>query len=190
MKLNMGNRRVWLLRGLVAVAVGLMITSAIMPWWICTITIPYEEISKPLHIEIYQYGLQHDLVQLRDHIEADETPFYQTVLAWVYIAASVGLILYSTWLKGRKGKWLLGGIGFSYIAYAAIAVIWIAIRTGDFGIKLLGLSSQSYEGTVYVSVSHNASLEPGYYLAYAAGLLCIALALLGNKITGRPKLNT
>lgn len=182
----MGNRRVWFFCGLVAVAAGLMMTSAITPWWTCTIDIPEGEsvVPKLLHVGIYEYGLQHDLVELRSYIEADETPFYQTVLAWVYIAASVGLILFSTWLKGSKGRWLLGGIGLVYIAYAAIAAfVVIANRTADFGISLQGQSI--IPETVNVLV--HASLRFGYYLAYAAGGMCIVLALLRNKIIGKPK---
>ncbi|NVM23351.1 MAG: hypothetical protein HWN68_16395 [Desulfobacterales bacterium] len=183
MKWNLSNRRVWLFRGLVAIAAILILVSFIMPWWICTIS----EVPAKDPIRIYGYGLRHSLVELRSYIEADETPFYQTVLAWVYLAASVGFLLYSTWLKGGKGRWLLGGIGLIYVAYATIAVTWIAIRTGDFGISLLGWSSRTY---TFVVVSHFASLQVGYYLAHGAGLTCIALALLRNKITGKPKPGT
>ena len=101
----MSRFRLWLFRGLVAIAAGLMIASFIMPWWIADIT---HKIMGPIAtIKVYSYGLSHNLVELADYIAADETPFYQTVLAWVYLAASVGLILFSTWLKGRKGSWLL-----------------------------------------------------------------------------------
>lgn len=67
--------------------------------------------------------------------------------------------------------------------------IWIAIRTGDFGISLLGWSSTLHESTVDVTVTYFASLNLGYYLAYAAGVMCIFLALFRNTITGRAKLS-
>ena len=190
MKWNVGNWRLWLFRGLVAIAAGLILTSAILPWWTCTVNIPMTSLEdpqpKPLHVTIYQYGLRHDFVQLRDYVAADETPFYQSALAWAYIAASIGLVLFSTLLKSRKGRWLLGGIGLTYIAYVVVAIfVVVANRIADFGISLQGWSNKSY---VEVVVSYFSSLQPGYYLVYAAGGMCIALALLRNIITGRPEL--
>jgi hypothetical protein len=184
----MSSFRVWLFRVLVAIAASLMIASFIMPWWIAEIT---HKIMVGLHgiIEVYSYGLSHNLVELAYYVAADETPFYQTVLAWVYLAVSAGLILFSTWLKGRKGRWLLGGTGLIYIAYAAIAAfIVIANRTGDFGISLQGWST--FESLEQQTVNVFTSLQFGYYLAYAAGGLCIALALLRDIIVGKPRLST
>ena len=100
----MSSIRVWLFRGLVAIAAGLMITSAIMPWWIAEVW-PETEVESPFTIEVYQYGIPR--AQGTEYISTDITPFYQTVLAWVYLAASAGLILFSTWLKGRKGQFLI-----------------------------------------------------------------------------------
>ncbi len=182
----MSSFRVWLFRVLVAIAASLMIASFIMPWWIAEIT---HDIMVGLHgiIEVYSYGLSHNLVEFADYVAADETPFYQTVLAWVYLAVSAGLILLSTWLKGRKGRWLLGGTGLIYIAYAAIAAfIVIANRTGDFGILLQGWSTMKGGGGFEQhTVNVFTSLQFGHYLAYAAGGLCITLALLRDTIVGK-----
>lgn len=176
----MSSIRVWLFRGLVAIAAGLMVTSAIMPWWIADV-VPEQEVV-PFTIEVYQYGIPRDLGS--EYISSDITPFYQTMLAWVYLAASVGLILFSAWLRGRKGRWLLGGIGLIYIAYAAIAAfVVIANRAADFGVPLQG--SAAYYEVTFIDI--NTRLTFGYYLAHASGLMCIALALLRNKITGKPK---
>lgn len=190
MKWNIGNRRVWLFRGLVVIAAGLITASFIMPWWIAD-RIDVSRAPEPPSIlldaiRIYGHGLQHSLVGLREYVEADETPFYQMVLAWIYLAASVGLILGSAWLKGRKGKWLLGGIGLTYITYAAIAIfVVVAGRLGDFGMPLQGWGSIIEYGG---DASIHGGLRFGYYLAYAAGGMCIVLALLRDKIVGKPKL--
>jgi len=182
----MSSFRVWLFRVLLAIAAGLMIASFTMPWWIAEIT---HEIMVGLHgiIEVYSYGLSHNLVELADYLSADVTPVYQTVLAWVYLAVSAGLILFSTWLKGRKGRWLLGGIGLIYIAYAAIAAfVVIANRTGDLGILLQGQSTlQGGGGFGEQTILISTGLQFGYYLAYAAGGLCITLALLRDIIVGK-----
>ena len=185
----MSSFRLWLFRSLVAVAGGLIVTSFIMPWWTANMTLSNGiQISLPQDvIRIYTYGLRHELVELAQYITADETPFYQTVLAWIFIAVSVVLLLFSTWLKGGKGRWLLGSIGLIYITYAVIAVIWIAIRTGDFGISLQGTSFA--EGPVGIGGAIiYANIRFGYYLAYVAGVMCIALAFFRNKIIGKPKL--
>ncbi len=185
---NTGSWRIWFFRGLVAVAASLMVTSFAMPWWIANFS---NELDAPGtgNIWIYGWGLRHNLTQLSSHIADDVTPFYQTVLAWVYVAAIAGLALLSTWLKGWKGRLLLGGIGIIHIAYAAIAAfIVIANRTGDFGISLQGLSQQVSGGVVIEVIIFyiRSSLQSWYWLAYAAGGMFIVLALLRDVITGKP----
>jgi hypothetical protein len=155
-----------------------------MPWWTCHFV--HWVVNIP-SINIYAYGLRHNWIQLSSYIAADETPFYQTVLAWIYIIISGVLALSSTWPKGRKGQFLLGAIGIIYIAYAAIAsFVVIAGRLADFGISLQGMSDIVVEGGE--SVRTFAHLRFGYYLAYIAGSMCIILALLRNIIVGRTKL--
>lgn len=174
----MSSFRLCLFRGLVAVATGLMVTSFIGPWW--TTDIKHEIVGFVATVNIYPYGIP-STEAASQLWAADITPLYQTVLAWAYLGISVGLILYSTRLRGRKGRWLLGGIGLSYIAYAAIAVIWIAIRTGDFGISLQGHSSIVHPGGVGDAY---AGLQSGYYLALAVGVICVGLAIARDRITG------
>ncbi len=187
----MRSSRVWLFRSLVAVIASMMVTSFTMPWWIANLSgVATEDTVITITLRIYAYGFypaEFPFPFVGSLLAEDVTPFYQTVFAWIYIAASVGLILYSTWLKGRKGRWLLGGTGLVYIAYAAIAVIWIAIRTGYFDLPLQGSSSIIQLDTQF---SVEANLPFGYYLAHTSGLMCIALALLRNKIVGKPKLVT
>lgn len=180
------NWRLWLFRILVAVAAILVLISFSMPWWTCTIS----EVPEPDAIRIYGWGLRHSLVELRPYIEEDKTPYYQTVLAWFYIAISIGVIILSTWLRGNKGRWLLGGVGLIYIIYAAVAAfIVITGRWGDVGLELTGerFSLQGWNSIpmVFRSISLYSTLRFGYYLAYVAGGLCIILALLRNRIIGK-----
>ncbi len=185
----MSSSRVWLFRGLVAVTASMMVTSFTMPWWIANLSgVAIENTVITMTLRIYAYGFypaEFPFIGL-GYLAEDVTPFYQTVLAWVYITASVGLILYSTWLKGVKGRWLLGCVGLIYIAYATIAAfVVIASRTSDFGISLQGYSVILQLGT---QIPVEANLPFGYYLAHTSGLMCIALALLRNKIIGKSKL--
>jgi hypothetical protein len=186
MQLKSDRIRLWLYRGLVGVAAGLVVFSATQPWWIGEVSSNY--IGQVGTITVYQYGLRHTFVQLRDYVVADETPFYQNMLAWIYIAISVSLILFSTRLKRGKGSWLLGSIGLIYIAYAAVAAyVVIAGRLRDFNVSLEGWS---WINTAAEEVQMYSKLQFGYYLAYAAGFMCVALALLRGIIVGKPKFNT
>jgi hypothetical protein len=169
---------------MVALAAVLMMVSFAMPWWSVHISeVPFKDA-----VTIYGYGFRHNLVELRTYVVGDETPLYQTVLAWVYVALSAVLMLFSTWLKGAKGRILLGCIGLSYIAYAVVAIFVVtAGRIADFNISLLGSSSMIYHYVIDVVVGYDAGLRPGYYLAYAAGGMCLLLAVVRNFITGSAK---
>jgi hypothetical protein len=170
------NRKLWVYRILVAVAAGLMLASFIMPWWTADIFSSTQELNKD-GIRIYGWGLQHNFVALRDYILQDETPVYQIVLAWIYMGLNVSLIMFSTWIKGNKGRWILLGIGLAYIIYALVAThIVIANRLAEYGFSLEGWNYfQENYGT---SAGIKASLRFGYYLACIAGGMSVALALL------------
>jgi len=51
---SMGNVRVWLFRGLVAIAAGLMLASWFMPWWSCDIEALFVKDAAIIH----PYGLE------------------------------------------------------------------------------------------------------------------------------------
>jgi hypothetical protein len=179
----MAKRRVWFFRGLVAIAAALMVVSVIMPWWTCIIE--HSQYGYQGTITIYQYGIPNAPLE----IAGDITPLYQTLLALTYIMVSVGLMIWSTRLETRKGQLLLGGIGLSFIVYAAVAAfVVIAQRVADFGGVLQGYSeirAVAYQEPVIITTS----LRFGYYLAYAAGGMCLVLALLQNVILDRPRIN-
>ena len=186
MNKNAYKKRVWLFHGLVVITAILMLVSFTLPWWTAYISAASKLGDS---IRIYGYGLRHSLVQLRIYVQADETPFYQNVLAWVYMAVSIGLILFSMRLTGRRVKLLLGGIGLIYIVYVSIAVfVVIANRTGEFGISLQGWSTLDAANKIPAPTSVHSSLRLGYYLAYIAGGMCIALSLFRDIMTGKPAL--
>jgi hypothetical protein len=134
-------------------------------------------------VRIYGYGLRHNLSQLNRYISSDETPFYQTVLAWIYMVTSMGLIVFSLRLKDRAGIWLMVATGLIYIIYALIAVyVVINNRLDELGLLLQGWSSTTSEGIV---ITFFSSLRFGLYLAYIAGALCIILAMLRGIIVGK-----
>jgi len=178
----MSSSRVWLFRGLVAVAASLLVVSFIMPWWSVDVSRVGDNV-----VTMYPYGLRNELGPEAGYITGSEPPFLLTVVAWAFLAVSVGLLLYSMCLKGKRGKLLLGLVGLAYIGFTVTATIYAAISTGAYEMSMIGASSVTVSG---IPGDVYASFQPGYYLAYGVGLLCIALALLRDKVTGKPKLNT
>jgi hypothetical protein len=177
-----GSWRLWLFRGLVLGACIMVIISAVLPWWSAVVS-HYD--SGTWRITIYQYGIPRGAAPL--DIATDLTPVYQIVLAWVYVAASAGLMLWSTWLKGKKAQLLLAAIGLSFALYAAVAAyIVIAHRVADFGGQLVGVSAIRIpqQDISDVPLNMTSKLRAGYYLAYIAGGFTVVLALLRNVITG------
>ncbi len=190
------SRSIWIYRGLVFIGCALMVVSAVLPWWTFRISVSLGGAEDPPPVNIYQWGLRHSLVELHEYIVADETPRYQTILAWAYIGVSVVLALWSTWIRGKKGRLLLGAVGAGYVAYAAIAVlVVITNRFQEVGMTLggTGFSLQGWNSFImddFISVTIYSTLRPGYYLAYAAGGVFLALAATGYFIMDRRAKNS
>jgi hypothetical protein len=189
----MGNSRIWLFRGLVIIAIGLLLVSWFLPWW--SAQIAAINVTDP--IVIHPWGLEMNMAGMEYLMPTNaEMPGWFAPIMWLYLGLAIAALLIGAWIKdksicllGRKlnlSRWLIGIVGFSYIIVVIAAVIVAAIRTGDFGINLLGKT--------FVSMSHFAasnvysSLLFGYWLACAVGPLLILLALLRNKIVGKDKL--
>jgi hypothetical protein len=183
MKWQTGNGiRIWLFRVLAAAAVILMLVSFSMPWW----TTNANALGGQFSINIYGFGLRHNMVELRDYIKADETPAYQTALAWVAIGVMAGLGLLGAMLKGIKGRLLIGGAGAAYMAYAAVAVfVVVARRVASFDIALQGATTTG--AFKQMGLDFVSQIDAGYYLALVSGGLCIVLAVLRNVIAGKAK---
>jgi len=152
-----------------------------IPWWTCVI-------SSSHWIHIYGWGLRHNLVQLAASVAQDITPSYQIVLAWVYLAVCIGLIALSAFKLNKHKSWLptimLVVVGLSYIAYAAIAgFVVIARRIKVFNINLRGQTILDFNS--WMTVVH-AKFDTGFYLAFAAGFLCLVLALARWLLLRRP----
>ncbi len=169
-----GNYRIWLFRALVLIVCTLMLISFIKPWWIGRFG------ATGNAIYIYGWGLRHNLASLSSYVAKDVTPIWQIVLAWIYVGATTGLVFFSTWLKKWKSSLLLGIIGLSFIAYAAVAInIVVENRLAVFKIPLEGFSLLGQSVSVY------ADLQPAYYLALITGGSFVVLALLYWIIVGK-----
>lgn len=170
---------IWIYRALAILLCGFMLLSFILPWWSADVSV----VSEPGAIRLYGWGLRHNLTQYIQFIAQDETPFYQTVLAWAYLALSILLIALGTWLKGKKGAVLTSVAGAGYLAYALVALFGvISPRLKETGLVLQG---QAVKTVLVKSVVITSSLQRGYYLACAVGAACILLGLIRLILTMR-----
>ena len=161
---------IWTIRILTLAAAVMMVVSFIQPWWTC-------KFSETTGINIYGWGLRHNVFEYASYIESDITPIWQTVLAWTYIAVSVAIMLWSTFVKWSKAICLQGIVGVGYIAYALVAMYFvIANRTSDFDITLQGESIP--KGAAIIELVVRSSIQPGFYLALATGGFIVLLAII------------
>lgn len=190
--------RILIFRVLVIVAAGLLLTSWFLPWWSCTLdTMPGIEDALVIH----PYGLDAHQVSGLFHLMPEEgaeaeMPVWFTPVMWLYLGLCILGLLFAAWkmnksirLMGRNfnlSKLLIGIVGFSYIIIVVLAVIVAATRMAEFNMSFIGYSFVSFYWVVETGT--NATLRFGYWLACGVGPLLIVLALLRNRIIGRPKL--
>ena len=189
----MSSSRVWLFRGLVIGAAGLMLLSWFMPWWSCDIEALFVNDAAIIH----PYGLEIDSTVL-GYLEWAKMPGFFAPLMWSYLGLAIAAILIGAWIKdksiglfGRKfnlSKLIIGIAGLLYIVVTVTAVIFAAIRTGEADLHLLGRTFVKM-GTAEASFI-SARLLFGYWLACGVGPLLIVLALLRDRIIGKVKLIT
>jgi uncharacterized membrane protein YeaQ/YmgE (transglycosylase-associated protein family) len=142
-----------------------MIVSFSKPWW----TLFFETGRT---VNIYGWGLRHDLDALASYIASDVTPTWQSILAWIYIGISTVLALGSTWLKKWWGALIQAVIGTGFIVYAYVAINMVVKNR----LEILDIALEGHSLIDIIGV--NASIKTGYYLAYAADGAMVVLALL------------
>ncbi len=167
----MRNKTACIFSAMTLLASGMMVFSFSLPWWI-------GKFSENTAINLYGWGLRHNLIQFAGRLENDLTPLYQTVLAWAYIGLSVALILFSIFTKRKKIAILIQGIvGAGYIVYALSGMyLVIEHRLSDFGIALQG-ESIPYGGEL-ANLMVQSSIQPAFYLALATGVFIVILAII------------
>jgi hypothetical protein len=185
----MSSSRVWLFRGLVIVAAGLMLLSWFMPWWSADSS---GDLELKNAVIIHPYGLEQNMGEFAVYIAGSEMPAWFAPVAWTFLGICIAALLLAAWIENKDvrligrnvnlSKLLVGVVGFLYIFAAVLAVIVAAIRTADYGLTLQG-HTDFERGPARIGV--DASAQFGYILAYGVGLLCIALAFLREKIVGQ-----
>jgi hypothetical protein len=174
----------WVMRLLVLLGCGLMIYSFLNFWWSVNLSnIPWQD-----PIQIYAFGFRHSLTEMAPYVERYATPAYQTVIAYIYLVFSVILALGSTFLKGKKRAFIIGGVGLAYLAYAIATIFVIKAGIPRISSDILGYSggnvpiplqgSYSIGASDWSMVTVTTAFHPAYYMAYAAGGIFVILPLI------------
>ncbi len=188
----MSTFRVWLFRGLVIAAAALMVVSWLLPWWGSWA----EQLGKADVVRIYPYGLWQNLGGWSGFIkDMAAMPGYFTPLMWAYLGLCLAALAFSLWkmntnirLFGKNvnlSRLIIAIVGFSYVAIIVGFYLYASWRVESAGINWLGKSYVVMEITAKAYV--HAGYRIGLWLACAVGPLLMLLALLRNKITGKPK---
>jgi hypothetical protein len=190
---KVNNARVWLFRLLVMVAAGVMLVSWFQPWW----TIDIEALGKNM-VQIRPWGLDMDerMGSFSVLVKGAEMPAWLAPFMWAYLVCCMLALAVGAWVRGKYvglgkfrmklAQFLIAGVGLSYIIAGIVAA-------GYASIKLKAGMNIPLQGHVFIDLGDpfityvDTRLLPGYYLIFVAGLLCLVLALLYDKIIGEPK---
>jgi hypothetical protein len=179
--------KISLFRVLTLAATALMLVSWLLPWWRAVIL----ELNR--YVEIRPWGLEHTLADMFDYIKSAPMPSWFAPFMWAYLGIALVALLYSLVAPEkvlRLGKFalslpqlLIAGVGVSYIAVLLVMIVYASIRVDDFWhLKLIG---KTFVEAGEIEKSYvEANLQPGYWLAWVAGSLCVILGLFRSKIIG------
>jgi hypothetical protein len=175
--------RQWFFRVLVLLSAGAMLYSAILPWWSADVQLVVTPASglEGFKVVLYQHGIP--TTAGAEYFQTDVTPGNQVNIAWAYIGVSMGLLVLGSFLRGRKGKWIIGGTGAMYIIYALVALFWISRRAIVYNVPIAGHTVLVAQNGEIVDTGFHL----GYWLVFASGLMSLALATFRDKITGKTK---
>jgi hypothetical protein len=191
---KVSNKRVWLFRVLVVAAAGLMLLSWVLPWWRADITVINA------WVQIHPWGID-CCTFVEEYFPTAAMPGWFAPFAWTYLGICIALLLFSLFAKEKVfslGKFkfslpqlIIGGVGLSYMVALVIMVVYGSIRATEYsGMKFLGNQVIEVDPEMNIVSGAYARLLFGYWLAWAVGLLLVVLALVRNRIIGKPELTT
>jgi len=195
----LGKDRIWLFRGLVIIAGGLLVTAWFLPWWSCVVS---EMPGVKDALVIHPYGMDSSRIEGLFHMmpkggEEAEMPAWFTPVMWLYFGLAIAALLIGVWNKdksiglfGRRfnlSRLIIGIVGFSFIVVVAAFFLVTTMRLAEFDMALQGYSYVIFYWVIETGAT--ATIRFGVWLACVAGPLLIVLALLRNKIIGKTKIN-
>lgn len=183
--------RVWLYRVSVLAAGGILLASWFLPWW----TARVQELHGSDHVVMHPWGVDVNspkiLTYMPPTVDMNMPDFFAPAM-WAYFGLIIVALVFALFAQDKVfSVWkvrltlpslIIGGVGLSYLVAIITAAVVTTIRLADAGMPLMGkitvvVGSDIGTGTVF------SNLGLGYYLAAAAGLLLIILALLRDTIT-------
>jgi hypothetical protein len=188
--------RVWLFRLLVIIGILIFLAAWFLPWW----NMDVEGFGRNL-VQIRPWGLAvaEKMEQFKVLMKGAEMPNWFPAFMWAYLGLCMIALLIGMFISGKKlsigklkfslSQLLVGGVGFSYIFAGAFAAVYAGTRMKNtFGVALQGRTHIDFGDplTAYV----NTSMELGWYLVFAAGLLLILVAIFRDKIVGEQQSST
>ncbi len=178
----MGNAKVWLFRALIVIGLAMLVGTWLSSWWSMDISRLGNSV-----VNIYPTGLQHKLTPeyfVLAHGAAD-MPAWFTPFAWCFLAALVVGLVLSMWLKGIWGRLLLAAVGFGQFCTPIGMLIVAGLKLTSAGMPLQGDSYYTAGG--YYETAISTSLQPAWFVALGVGVYIMLLALLRERIIGKPK---
>jgi hypothetical protein len=178
---------------LVLAVTALFFVSWYMPSWWGAYAVGIESDAVRVHPYVLEVLMPAEYASSWLHGADEAMPAWFTPFMWIYFGLCLAAIYFGIFLKEPKritvGKFnialsqlLIGVVGISIVVVAIACAGVISINLGQFyGPPLVGetrLAFGEYSSIVLTS------FRAGYWMACAAGILLILLALLRNKIIG------
>jgi hypothetical protein len=168
-----------------------MLVSWFTPWWGAKVS----DLLGDNHMVMHPWGVEAvEIVAAYVDRSMISMPAFFAPLMWAYlglcmVALAAALFVEKGIALGRfnlsLAQVLIGLVGLSYLIATVTALIVAQTKSADAGVQFIG-ATVVYNPQTGGNTTMTGALGLGYWLAIAAAVLLIALALLRNVITGRP----
>jgi hypothetical protein len=183
---------IWVFRVLLIAGAAFMVYSWFAPWWSAKLSVlPGDD-----HLVLHPWGIE-AVAQVRAN--SDEAlysmPWFFAPFMWTYLGVCMLALAASLFVERRisigrlrlsLAQVLIGLVGFSYAAAVGIAFAVGNLRAGWAGTNFIGNSTIKHAMTGR-KIKMVSDLETGYWLALAAGVALLVLALARGLFVRRSK---
>lgn len=183
---------VWLFRGLVCAAGGLMAYTWFQPWWIADVAV----IKGTQDIILHPWGAE---VVRQVRVQADPAlysmPAFFTPFTWVYFALAMLALVASLFVKWKiplgpiklpVAAVLILLVGLSYLTTVGLAYGIGTLRSAGMDVNFTG-KSEFMDPMSHRKMKMEAYLQVGYWRALYAGIALVVLAGLRVLFYSRSK---
>lgn len=188
---NRNGTGAWIFRVLIVAAAAFMLYSWYAPWW----SAKFSAIPGSNHMVLHPWGIEAvgRVRQFSDNSLYDMPAFFAPFV-WTYLGICMLALLVSLFVRkqisiGRMriqlASLLIALVGLSYVGTAVIAFAVGMVKAEAADTNFIGRSTvtnPNYSGEITMT----SQLEYGYWLALAAGVVLIVLALIRRRFVGRP----